>query len=85
MVGPLRASFPDVHMREVTSIAEGEEVAGRFTCCGTHTGSWRGRPATGRRFEDVDEAYFFRLVDGRIADMWALEDTPERLRQLGLG
>ena len=36
----------------------------------------------GRRFTDVAEVYFFRVVDGRITRVWGLEDTIERLRQL---
>ncbi len=38
----------------------------------------------GRRFTDVAEVYFFRVVDGRITRVWGMEDTVERLRQLGL-
>ncbi len=82
-VAPFRASFSDVHMEVVTLVAEGAQVAGRFRCSGTHTGPWLGHPPTGRRF-DVDEVYFFRVDGGRIAEMWGLEDTAERLRQLGL-
>ena len=41
-------------------------------------------PATGCRFMNVAEVYFFRVVHGRIAEVWGLEDTTERLRQLGL-
>jgi hypothetical protein len=33
----------------------------------------------------VAEVYFFRVVDGRIIRAWGLEDTAERLRQLGFG
>jgi predicted ester cyclase len=83
-IEPFLASFSDVHMRIVELVAEGETVVGRFTCSGTHTGTWLGHPATGRRFEDVAEVYFFRVVDGRIVRAWGLEDTQERLRQLGL-
>jgi predicted ester cyclase len=57
-------------------------VVGRFTCSGTHTGTWLGHSATGRRFEDVAEVYFFRIVEGRIVRAWGLEDAHERLRQL---
>jgi hypothetical protein len=32
----------------------------------------------------VDEVYFFRFEGDRIRDMWALEDTWSRMRQLGL-
>ena len=83
-IAPFRASFPDVEMEIVELIAEGERVAGRFRCSGTNLGPWRGRPPTGRRFERVDEVYFFRVIDGRIAAAWGLEDTSSRMRQLGL-
>ncbi len=83
-IRPFRASFPDVHMEMVDLLGEGNKVAGRFTCSGTHLGEWRGQPPTGRRFEDVDEVYIFEILDGRIVDAWGLEDTLSRLRQLGL-
>jgi len=83
-VEPFRASFPDVHVEVVTLVAEDDQVAGRFRCSGTHTGAWLGHPPTGRRFDAIDEVYFFRLRAGRIVEMWGLEDTAERLRQLGL-
>ena len=83
-VEPFLASFNDVHMRIIELVAEGETVVGRFTCSGTHTGTWLGHEPTGRRFTDVAEVYFFRVVDGRITRAWGLEDTTERLRQLGL-
>ena len=84
-VEPFLESFSDVQMRIVQLVAEGETVVGRFSCSGTHTGTWLGHPPTGRRFTDVAEVYFFRVVDGRITRVWGLEDTIERLRQLGLG
>ena len=84
-VEPFLKSFSDVQMRVVQLVAEGETVVGRFSCSGTHTGTWLGHPPTGRRFTDVAEVYFFRVVDGRITRAWGLEDTIARLRQLGLG
>jgi len=83
-ITPFRRSFPDVHMRVVSLVAEGDQVAGRFTCSATHLGPWLGHAPTGRRFMDVAEVYFFRLRDGRIDDMWGLEDNASRLLQLGL-
>jgi steroid delta-isomerase-like uncharacterized protein len=83
-IEPFFASFSHVRMRIVELIAEEETVVGRFACSGTHTGTWLGHPATGRRFTDVAEVYFFRIADGRITRAWGLEDTSERLRQLGL-
>ena len=84
-VAPFRRSFPDVDMRIVILVAEGDQVAGRFTCSATHVGAWLGHPPTGRRFENVDEVYFFTFSDGKIVDYWGPEDTKDRLEQLGLG
>lgn len=83
-ITPFRASFPDVHMEVIELIAEGDRVAGRFTCSATHLGAWLGHAPTGRRFERVDEVSIFRLRDGKIVDVWSLEDTLGRLQQLGL-
>lgn len=83
-IEPFRRSFPDLHMEIVELVAEDDAVVGRFRCSATQLGEWRGQRATGRRFEDVDEVYFYRLEDGRIARMWGLEDTLSRLRQLRL-
>jgi predicted ester cyclase len=83
-IEPFLTSFSDVHMRIDELISEGDKVVGRFTCSGTHTGTWLGHPPTGRRFIDVAEVYMFRITDGRIVQAWGLEDTYARLRQLGL-
>ena len=80
---PFRESFPDVTMTVVDLVAEGDKVAARFTCSATQQGEWQGQPATGGRFERVDEAYFFSFKDGRITRAWGLEDNLDRMRQLG--
>ena len=82
-IEPFRESFPDVHMEVVQLVAEGDTVAARFRCAGTHLGAWRGHEPTGRRFR-VDEVYFFEFTGARIARAWGIEDTHTRLRQLGL-
>jgi predicted ester cyclase len=83
-IAPFRASFPDVHMKIVELIAEGDQVVGRFTCSGTHLGKWLGHEPTGRRFQAVDEIGIYRIRDSRIVETWGLEDTLGRLEQLGL-
>jgi predicted ester cyclase len=82
--GAFRSSFPDVHMETVELVADDDTVVGRFRCSATHLGEWRGNPPTGRRFEDVDEVYFFTFEGDRIAGVWGIEDTLDRFRQLGL-
>jgi predicted ester cyclase len=82
--GAFRRSFPDLRMELVELIGEGDRVVGRFTCSATHLGEWRGHAPTRRRFEDVDEVYFFTFAGDRIAAVWGIEDTVDRYRQLGL-
>jgi predicted ester cyclase len=83
-IGPFRESFPDFTMQIVDLIAEGGRVVAPFRCSGTHQGEWHGRPATGRRFEDVDEIYVFRIENGRLAGTTAIvEDNLTRMKQLG--
>ena len=83
-ITPFRASFPDARMEIVELIAEGDKVVGRFTCSATHQGPWLGHPPTGRRFDRVDEVAIFQLRDGRIVQIWSLEDNLGRLQQRGL-
>ena len=81
--GAFRRSFPDVHMEVAELVADGDTVVGRFECSATHLGDWRGHAPTGRRFEAVDEVYFFTFEGDRIARVWGIEDTLDRFRQLG--
>jgi predicted ester cyclase len=83
-IEPFRTSFPDVEMEIVEIVREGTRVVGRFRCSATHLGPWRGHPPSGRRFERVDEVYFFTVKQERIVAAWGLEDQRSRERQLGL-
>jgi steroid delta-isomerase-like uncharacterized protein len=82
-IAPFREAFPDVSMSVVELVAEDDTVAARFTCSATQQGARQGHPASGRRFERVDEVYFFRFRDGRIVHALGLEDNLNRMRQLG--
>jgi predicted ester cyclase len=83
-VAPFRGAFPDFQMRVVGLVAEGDTVVAHFKCSGTHEGEWLGVAPTGRRFEDVDEIYVFRVRDGRIVSALGVEDNLSRLKQLGI-
>ena len=58
-----RSAFPDWCEEAVQLVAEGDTVAGRFRCSGTHLGEFLGNPPTGRRME-VEEVFFVRAEDG---------------------
>jgi predicted ester cyclase len=79
-----RSAFPDWREEIVDVVAEGDKVAGRFKCSGTHRGGeMMGIPPTGRHME-VDEVYFLRVENGKFVEFWGLEDNLTRMRQLGL-
>ena len=77
------AAFPDWREEIVELVAEGDTVAGRFRCSGTHRGEFLGEAPTGRRME-VEEVFFLRAEGGKFVGFWALEDSLNRMRQLGL-
>jgi predicted ester cyclase len=61
---------------------DGETVAVRGTCSGTHEGELWGIPPTGKRFA-VQQSHWFRVVDGKVAEHWALRDDLGMMRQIG--
>ena len=77
------AAFSDIHVTVEDQIAEGDKVVTRTIFRGTHTGDFRGIPATGRRVA-VDEIQITRIRDGRIAERWSILDVLSLLRQLGV-
>lgn len=76
------AAFPDLEIRIDDTIAQGDRVALRMWLRGTHTGTFAGIPASGRRFE-VRSTDVVRIVDGRIAEAWPLYDLAGLLVQVG--
>ncbi len=80
--GELAAAFPD-HCGTVEAVAaQGDKVMVRLTLRGTHDGPFRGTPPTGNPVE-VTVYREYRLIDGKIAEHWALLDTATLLRQIG--
>jgi steroid delta-isomerase-like uncharacterized protein len=67
-------------------ISEGDNVVARLTFTGTHTGmlsvASRTLPATEKPFS-VREIIIFRLVDGKIREVWPVWDRLSLLEQLG--
>jgi hypothetical protein len=65
------------------SSADKVMVAQRILFTGTHTGTFRGLPATGNnvRFSGLE---INRMVDGRVAEHWFPLDAVALFEQLGL-
>jgi steroid delta-isomerase-like uncharacterized protein len=79
-----RAAFPDVRMDVEALVAENDLVVARWTMTGTHSGAWGEVAPTGRtvRFSGVN---FFRIADGKIAEIWNVRDDLGLREQLGAG
>jgi predicted ester cyclase len=65
-IGPFRNSFTDLDMEIVELVAEGQTVAARFVCSGTHSGDWLGVIAG----EHVAEVVQHRLVAAAVGSSW---------------
>tara|TARA_R110002110_G_scaffold413729_1_gene641596 strand:- start:84604 stop:85617 length:1014 start_codon:yes stop_codon:yes gene_type:complete len=84
---PLQDAIPDLERRSTIIMAGATERGDNWVgCCGYYTGSfeksWLDIPPTGHqvamRFHE-----FYRVVDGKVAEMQALWDIPEVMMQAG--
>lgn len=81
VIGMIRAALPDLERRVELQVADGDTVATRFVDEGTHGGELMGVPATGRRVS-VRGINIERVRDGRIAEVWHVEDIAGLMAQL---
>ncbi|MBC5991874.1 ester cyclase [Pontibacter cellulosilyticus] len=64
-------------------IAEGDDVAVRYTERGIFKGSFMGHEPTGKSFE-VAAMEWFIIRDGKIQQRWGTRDSASLARQIGL-
>jgi steroid delta-isomerase-like uncharacterized protein len=69
----IKPAFPDQKITIERHVLSGDRVAVQVTWTGTHQGPFLNTPPTGRRVE-VPGTGIFRVVDGKIAEEWMLED-----------
>jgi steroid delta-isomerase-like uncharacterized protein len=70
----LRSAFPDVAVTVEDLLAEGDEVAVRWTWGGTSLGPFLGIPQTGEAVAGSGIG-LFRIANGRIMEDFVQEDT----------
>ena len=79
-----RTSFPDVRYEVVDLVVAGDRAALRWRAAGTQSGPFGPVPPTGRRVE-YSGATFLRFdADGRVADVWSVNELFQVLQQLGV-
>ncbi len=80
----LRQSFPDVGITIEDLIVEEDKIVMRYTERGTLTGQpFLGIEPAGQRY-DKPGTTVYRVIGGRLAVSWGVEDTLGWFRQLGI-
>jgi steroid delta-isomerase-like uncharacterized protein len=79
----LREGFPNIQWTIEDLVAAGDRVAVRWTWQGTHTGSFRGIPASQRQISDKAIA-IYQFRDGKIIQAWIETDRLGFLQQIGV-
>lgn len=82
-IAAVRAGMPDFHVTMEDMIAEGDEVAGRWTAHGTHEAELVGIPPTGKEATWTGMT-IYRFAGGKIAEAWWSRDMLSLLIQLGV-
>ncbi|MFY9580352.1 MAG: ester cyclase [Gaiellaceae bacterium] len=82
-VTDLRRGFPDLNITIDHVIAEGDFVSIRSRVTGTHLGTYRGIPPTGRKISQ-SQLHMFHVVDGQINETWQEIDGLGIMQQLGI-
>ncbi len=77
-------AFPDIHFVIENVVEQGDILAARVTLEGTQRGDFAGVPATGKRMKVYDFATY-RIVEGKITDVWSLIDMQAMRTQLQSG
>jgi len=79
----LMDAFPDVQFAVDAVVAEGDDVAVRWTATLTHTGDYFGIPPTNRSAV-ITGMNTWRITDGMAVEGWVSRDDLGLLQQLGV-
>jgi predicted ester cyclase len=75
------SAFPDYRWELQHLLVEGSHIAAHFTDTGTHLGTFRDIPATGRTVT-TQEFAIYRVEAGKIAEVWGTADNLRLVEQL---
>lgn len=76
-------SSPDMQIIVDDIVAEGDKVAGRWTCRWTDTAGMAGKPPTGKQIT-VTGTDICRFAGGKIVERWWSKDVLGAMQQLGV-
>lgn len=75
-------AFPDYHVTILEMLAEGDQVMVYWRNQGTHQGTFRGVPPTGRLIEERAVS-LYRIAHGQIVEVRGFGDWFDFLTQMG--
>ena len=81
LIAMFRSAFPDYHNIIEDLIAEGDRVAVRVMCRGTHRAELMGIAPTGKSVE-FSAVSIFRFAGGKVVERWNNTDNLGLLQQL---
>ncbi|KJH71592.1 hypothetical protein UH38_12310 [Aliterella atlantica CENA595] len=79
----LLAAFPNVQFTVERLFAEVDKVVVHVRANGTHTGAWLGAAPTNRDMV-WNASAIARFVDGKLVEVWIIQDELGMMQQLGL-
>jgi predicted ester cyclase len=75
-------AFSDYSMTVDDMVAEGDKVMVLSTRRGTNDGEFSGIPPSGN-YVEINRFALYRFEDGKVAEMWAMDDIIGQFQQLG--
>ena len=78
----LHAGFTEIAISLEQCVCDEDWASFRYTIAATHTGVFAGRAATGRRIA-WEGADFMRLRQGKIVQLWPVQDSLPLMEGLG--
>jgi len=78
----LHEGFAAIEIRVEDCVCSDDTAAIRVVTTATHVGAFAGKPATGKRVT-WSSCDFIRVRDGKISELWSVQDTIPLLRGIG--
>jgi predicted ester cyclase len=82
MIANVRTAFPDVSVKAVGVVQQGDLISWRIEGSGTQTGSFLGLPPSGERIR-INGIHQARVRDGKLVEHWQGPDILAMLVDLG--
>jgi predicted ester cyclase len=83
LITGFRTAFPDATFTVEQIFAEQDRVVSHVTVRGTHIGRWLGVDQTGKEIKWTASCAI-RFANGKIAELWVIQDELGMMQQLGM-